>query len=302
MTNPVTVKTPGELLAFLFSAWPEIKRTKIRNWLKHRAVVVNGRPVTQFNHPLKPGDIVGIRSDRYSPPKTVISSGIKVWFEDAHLIVVDKPPDLLSIASNSEDEKTAYFLLTDYLRHNHPTARERVWIVHRLDKETSGLMVFAKTPEAKEFLQGHWDMVEKHYEAVVEGHLREKEGLFECDLDERNRFKVSVAKASAHTRHAITHYRVEGETDRLSLVHIRLETGRRHQIRVQLAAEGCPIIGDEKYGAKSNPAERLGLHATFLKFPHPHTGHPMEFTSPLPKTLAAQMRPSSHRRSGNFRI
>ena len=101
MTRPVTVKVPGELLAFLFSAWPETKKTKIRSLLKHQSVTVNGEPVTQFNHPLLPGDVVGIRPVRYAAPKTSISAGIKVWFEDAHLMVIDKPSGLLSIASNA---------------------------------------------------------------------------------------------------------------------------------------------------------------------------------------------------------
>lgn len=293
MINRVTVSTPGELLPFLFAAWPGTKKTKIRNWLKHQAVLVNGEPVTQFNHAVLPGDVVGIRPGRFVAPRTSLSAGIKIWFEDEHLIVIDKPPDLLSIASNSEDEKTAYFLLTDYLRGNLPHGRERVWIVHRLDKETSGLMVFAKTPEAKEFLQSRWEEVEKHYEAVIEGRLRAHEGVMECDLDESNRFKVRVAKASALTRHAITHYRVLAESARSSLVRLRLETGRRHQIRVQLAAEGCPIIGDKKYDAVSDPAGRLGLHATFLQFPHPVTGEEMRFSSPLPKSLSVHAPPKS---------
>jgi 23S rRNA pseudouridine1911/1915/1917 synthase len=287
MTKPIRVAHSGELLAFLFAAWPETKKSKVRNWLKHQSVLVNGEPVTQFNHPLKPGDEIGIRPVRYAAPRTPISAGIKAWYEDKDVIVIDKPPDLLSIASNAEEERTAYFLLTDYLRGNRPKGRERVWIVHRLDKETSGLMVFAKTPEAKEFLQGKWDTIEKHYEAIVEGHLRKKEGTLTCDLDERSRFKVYVAHASEHTRHAITHYTVLAENSRGSLVQLRLETGRRHQIRVQLAAEGCPIIGDEKYEAKTNPASRLGLHATFLKFPHPVTGATLQFISPMPKDLAA---------------
>ncbi|MEI6492882.1 MAG: RluA family pseudouridine synthase [Verrucomicrobiota bacterium] len=287
MTRPVTVSVPGELLAFLFSTWPETKKTKIRSLLKHQSVTVNGAPVTQFNHPLRPGDVVRISPVRYAAPKTSISSGIKVWFEDAHLLVIDKPAGLLSIASNAEDERTAYFQLTNYLRGSNQRGRERVWIVHRLDKETSGLMVFAKTPEAKEFLQGHWDENEKHYEALIEGRLRNTEGVMECDLDESNKFKVRIAKASELTRHAVTHYKVLLDDSKVSLVRLRLETGRRHQIRVQLAAEGCPIIGDEKYGAATDPAARLGLHATFLKFSHPVTREEMSFSSPLPKALRA---------------
>jgi len=282
-----TIKEPAELLAYLFASMPEVKKTKIRTWLKVQAVMVNGRPVTQFNHPLVPGDVVTIRSDRFAAPKAKIGAGMKAWHEDAHLIVIDKPPNLLSIASSAEDEKTAYFQLTDYLRQGRSQGRERVWIVHRLDRETSGLMVFAKTVETKEALQSRWDLAEKHYEAVIEGHLREKEGTFECDLDERNQFKVFVAPASDETRHAVTHYRVLAETQTRSLVELRLETGRRHQIRVHLSHAGCPIIGDEKYGSKTNPARRLGLHATFLRFPHPVTGEDMRFTSPMPKELIA---------------
>ncbi len=288
--NQRTVTKPAGLLAFLFAAFPEVKKTKVRTWLKFQAVMVNGRPVTQFDHPLAPGDIVTIRSDRYAVPKALVGAGMKAWFEDAHLIVIDKPANLLSIASKGEDERTAYFQLTDYLRQGNARARERVWIVHRLDKETSGLMVFAKTPEAKETLQSGWEKITKSYEAVIEGRLPDAEGEFSCDLDERNPFKVFVAPKSEFTRHALTRYRVLAANKKRSLVELTLETGRRHQIRVQLANAGCPIIGDEKYGAKTDPAARLGLHATILAFPHPATGAPLRFLSPLPKVLVALAR------------
>ncbi len=286
MPQPFTVSQPGPLLEQMFTAWPEEKKKQIRTWLKFQAVTVNGRPVTQFNHPLALGDAVAIRSDRFAIPKTTLPSGIKIFFEDATLLVVDKPTNLLSIASEAEPEKTAYFQLTDYLRQSHPRSKERVWIVHRLDRETSGLMIFAKTPEAKESLQGNWDKFEKKYEAVVEGHLPSESGTFTADLDESNPFKVFIKPASELTRHAITHYRVLGKNRHRSLVELTLDTGRRHQLRVQLAAAGCPIVGDEKYGSKSDPAGRLGLHACSLRFPHPVTGQELRFTSPLPKSLA----------------
>src|SRR5580658_8945620 len=129
MHKPRTVDQPAELLPFLFASWPTTKKKQVRTWLKYQAVLVNGRVVTQFNHPLKPGDVVTIRSDRYAAPDTVVAAGLKIHFEDAALIVIDKPPDLLTIASASEQEKTAYFQLTDYLRADNPRARERVWIV-----------------------------------------------------------------------------------------------------------------------------------------------------------------------------
>ena len=286
MPKPSTVCSPAELLAYCFEAWPDLKKKQIRTWLKFQAITVNGRPISQFNHPLEPGDVVAVRNDRYASPRSLVGSGIRVFFEDADIIVIDKPPNLLSIASESEQERTAYHQLTDHVRGGNPMARARVWIVHRLDKETSGLMVFAKTPESKEILQSRWDDAEKRYEAVVEGRLREGSGIFESDLDETNPYKVFSVARSENTRHAVTHFRVLASIPNRSLVELTLETGRRHQIRVQLAEAGCPIIGDQKYGAKSNPAKRLGLHSSALRFPHPVTGKDMIFTCPPPKDLA----------------
>jgi 23S rRNA pseudouridine1911/1915/1917 synthase len=285
MYKPRTVDQPAELLPYLFAKWPSAKKKQVRTWLKHQAVLVNGRVITQFNHPLKAGDIVAIRSDRYAAPDTVIAGGIKVHFEDAALIVIDKPPDLLTIASEAEQEKTAYFQLTDYLRSG-SRSHERVWIVHRLDRETSGLMVFAKTPEAKSILQTGWDQAEKRYQAVVEGLLSSDKGTFQSWLDETSPFKVFSVSRSDTTRHAVTHYRVLKRNRGRTLVELTLETGRRHQIRVHLADAGCPVVGDTKYGAKTNPAKRLGLHAWSLRFPHPVTHQELRFESSLPAELA----------------
>ena len=286
MPKPWKATKSGPLLNSLFAAWPTEKKKQIRTWLKFQAITVNGRPVSQFDHPLKPGDQVAVRTDRFATPKTRLPSGLKIYFEDAHLLVVEKPEGLLSISSPAEPEKTAYFQLTEYLRQKHPRSRERVWIVHRLDRETSGLMVFAKTAPAKEVLQSNWDTFEKRYEAVVEGRLPAQAGVLESDLDESNPHHVAVRPKSERTRHAITRYRILKTSPQRSLVELTLKTGRRHQIRVQLAHAGCPVVGDEKYGAKSDPAGRLGLHACFLRFRHPVTGAELRFTSPLPKPLA----------------
>ncbi len=286
MPRSTTVDAPAPLLAYLFATYPAEKKKQVRTWLKHQAVTVNGRPITQFDHPLEAGDVVAIRTDRFAVAETVISSGMKVHFEDATLIVIEKPENLLSIASEGEKEKTAYFQLTEYLRRGNPHGRERVFIVHRLDRETSGLMVFAKTPEAKDALQTGWDRAEKTYQAVVEGRLPEESGTLSSHLDESNPFKVFTAPPGPRTRHAITHYRVLAHKNGRSLVSLTLETGRRHQLRVQLAEAGCPILGDEKYGSTSDPARRLGLHACALRFPHPRTGAELAFTSPLPPALA----------------
>ena len=285
MSKTRTVENPDQLLPYLFASWPEAKRKQVRTWLKFQAVTVNGRPVSQFNHPLVRGDIVAIRADRFAIPKTVLPSGIKICFEDASIIVIDKPANLLSIATETEQEKTAYFQLTEYLRRGNEMSRDRVWIVHRLDRETSGLMVFAKSPQAKAALQTGWEKAVKRYEAVVEGKLKSESGVLASDLDESHPLRVYSAPPSESTRHAVTHYRVLARREWRTLVELTLETGRRHQIRVQLADAGGPIVGDEKYGAKSDPAKRLGLHACGLRFPHPETGREMKFESPTPKDL-----------------
>lgn len=286
MHNTRTVKEQAELLPFLFEAWPLAKKKQVREWLKHGAATVNGRIITQFNHPLKPGDTVAIRGDRYAPPETIITGGIRIIFEDANLLVIDKPANLLSIASEGEREKTAYFLLTDYLRGTNPKASERVWIVHRLDRETSGLMVFAKTPEVKTELQQNWDKFTKRYLAVVEGSPRADKGTFDSHLDESSPFKVFIVPPGDTTRRAITHYKILKKGNGRALVELELETGRRHQIRVQLTGAGCPIAGDVKYGAKTDPAKRLALHSSSLRFRHPDTGEELTFESALPKILS----------------
>lgn len=287
MPKPITVSEPAELLAYLFASWPETKKKQIRDWLKFKAVTVNGQPVSQFNHPLRPGDVVAIRTERHAEPKSSLPFRMRVVFEDDAIIIIEKPSGLLSMASESERERTAYFALTNYLRRGDPSRHERVFIIHRLDRETSGLMIFAKSEDVKRALQTGWEEVTKRYEAIVEGGPRADEGVFESDLDETNILFTRSAPPGENTRHAITRYRVLKRGRKLSRVQLELVTGRRHQIRVHLADAGCPIIGDEKYHAKTDPAGRLGLHSCLMRFKHPVTGKEMSFESPLPGNLAS---------------
>jgi len=282
-----TVAQPAELLVYLFETWPETKKKQVREWLKFGSVEVNGRIVTQFNHRLKPGDTVAIRRKGLAAPETKLASGIRIRHEDDDLLVIEKPAGLLSIASPSEEEKTAYAFLTDHVRQGNSFSRERVWVVHRLDRETSGLMVFAKNEPAKVALQEGWEAVEKKYFAVVEGAPPADSGLFDSHLDESNPLKVYSDYESPTTRRALTRYRVMKKGASTTLVELTLETGRRHQIRVQLADAGCPIVGDKKYGATTNPIKRIALHASTLRFPHPVTRKEMRFDSPLPGDLGA---------------
>lgn len=286
MPESHVVQQPAELLDFLLSCRPGVTRTKARQWLKYGSVQVNGQSVARPNHPLHPGDAVSIRGPREMPPRGFLPRGMKVLFEDRSLLVIEKPENLLSMASPTERQKTAYAYLTEYVRRGNRKSRERVWIVHRLDRETSGLMVFAKTEAAKHALQTHWDEVEKTYLAVIEGDLPDREGVFRSYLDESNPLKVYSTPPSERTRHAVTHYRVIKRVARRALVELKLQTGRRNQIRVHLAEAGCPVLGDHRYGSDVDPAGRLALHASSLRLKHPDSGELLVFESPLPKALA----------------
>ena len=287
-----TVAAPAGLLDFLFAAWPETARKQVRTWLKLGSVTVNGRTITQFDHALRPGDQVAIRPKGLAAPDTLIAGGLRIRHEDADLIVIEKPAGMLSIATDTGEGRTAYALLTDHVRGGSKQSRARVWIVHRLDRETSGLMVFAKTETAKRALQENWDQAQKKYFAVVEAIPPAEKGLLESHLDESDSFKVRVVPSQAPgARHARTEWRLmkkgktteEGRAN--ALLELTLDTGRRHQIRVQLAHAGWPVAGDGRYGARTKG--RLALHAAKLRFRHPATGEEMRFDSPLPGDLGA---------------
>ena len=285
MSKPHIIGEAAPLLEYLFRAFPEAKRKLVRTWLKAGAVEINGHRVTRFDHALLPGDCLAIRSKNEAPPRTEAGRGLRIRHEDADILVVEKPAGLLSIATPGEQHQTAYALLTDYVRRGQSQSRARVWIVHRLDRETSGLMVFARTEIAKRTLQENWEEAEKKYLAVVEGAPSSASGWLESHLDETDEFKVRSVKESSRTRLARTHYRVVKRGSAATLLELTLETGRRHQIRVQLAEIGCPIVGDGRYGAKTNPIRRVALHATKLSFRHPTNGETMRLVSPLPGEL-----------------
>ena len=286
MPRSLTVEQPAPLQAFLFASFPEVKKTRVKQWLKYDSVLVNGRAVSKHDHPLVFGDEVQVLTEAEARTASSLPRDMKIVHEDEAIIVIDKPANLLSIATDAERKNTAYARLTDYVRKGDPRSHERVWIVHRLDRETSGLMVFARTTQAKDEMQGNWADVEKQYKAVTEGCPTTEEGVLVSHLDESHPGKVFSAPPGDKTREAKTHYRVLKRGVKYTLVELALETGRRHQIRVQLADIRCPIIGDEKYGGRTDPAKRLGLHSCLLRFHHPVTKQEMCFESPLPDVLA----------------
>lgn len=207
--------------------------------------------------------------------------GMEILYEDDELLVVFKPAGLLSVAAGGEKNRTAYWILNEYLRRR--GKRQQVAVVHRLDRDTSGVMVFAKSAAMKKALMDHWDtlVVERRYVAVVEGLMEAVEGTIDFPLTEDARGKVIVAPPGRGQR-AVSHWKLLRSGRRYSLLALELETGRRNQIRVHCAAIGHPVAGDEKYGSRTNPLGRLGLHAEKLIFKHPRTGAVLDFSVPPP--------------------
>ena len=209
--------------------------------------------------------------------------GLEILYMDEAILVVDKPAGLLTVGTETNRSKTVYYALTDFVRKGNPKSRNRIFIVHRLDRETSGLIVFAKTEDAKFGLQSDWEKTQKTYLAVVYGQLSKKQGTITSYLTENKMFKVYSTDDPTQGKLAHTAYKVLKETPHVSLLEVTLLTGRKNQIRVHLADLGHPIVGDKKYGDAKDSYRRLALHANTLIFNHPVTGKSMTFESAMPK-------------------
>ena len=282
---PVTERRP--LLEHLIAAMPQCKRTRIKHYLQHNQVMVNGTVVRQFDFGVKPGDEVKVNTSRefqvFGHPR------LKIYYEDEYIIVVYKGYGLLSVSTerdmNSTKEVTAYSLVREYLKRKDP--RNKLYIVHRLDKQTSGLMMFAKTIEAKENMQHNWNnmVLERKYVAVVEGRIDPPEGTVRSYLVENARHQVYSTTDPELGKLAVTYYRTLASRGGYSMVELSLETGRKNQIRVHMKDLGHPISGDKRYGARTSPIHRLALHAQTLRFVHPITRKDMFFTSAIPQAF-----------------
>jgi tRNA pseudouridine32 synthase/23S rRNA pseudouridine746 synthase/23S rRNA pseudouridine1911/1915/1917 synthase len=205
-----------------------------------------------------------------------------ILHEDRDILVVDKAPGLLTVGTDREKAATAYYRLTDYVRKGNPKSRERVYIVHRLDREVSGILVFARSMAAKNALQAQWNRVEKHYLALVHGVPPESEGTFSSYLVENGVHSVHSTTDPKRGKLSHTAFKVLGHSKGISLLDINLLTGHKHQIRVHLAEHNLPIVGDTKYGEKRSGARRLALHAKSIAFEHPHSCKPCFFETRIP--------------------
>ncbi len=276
----IKVSESTELMKFLIEKFPEKSRTTIKSLLSHKQITVGDMVTTQFDLPLKRGQMVFLNKQKSEEKPRF--RGLRIVHEDADIIVIDKASGLLSMASETEKTKTAYSILSEYVKKFDP--KNLIFIVHRLDRDTSGLMLFAKSKKVQEILQKDWNdsIIERSYLAVVEGTVEKTEGTIVSWLKENKALVMYSSKTPEDGQKAITHYKVMKTGNQFSLLDVKLETGRKNQIRVHMKDLGYPVTDDKKYGSKLNPIGQMGLHARVLAFKHPVTGRILRFDTPIP--------------------
>ena len=266
------------LLEYLLSALPGSKN-KIKDILHGRGIKVNGKVVTQFDYPLTPGTKISVSQSKKND--TFKSKYVSIVYEDQYLVVIEKKPGILSMAAghSSLNVKT---VLDDYFKRTRQTCRAHV--VHRLDRDTSGLMIYAKDMETEQILEHEWhDIVfDRRYVALCSGEFTEDTGTIANWLKDNKAYVTYSSPVDNGGKYAVTHFCVLDRSTEHSLVEFKLETGRKNQIRVHSADMGHPVCGDIKYGNGDDPLHRLCLHAYVLCFYHPITHRPMEFSTPIP--------------------
>lgn len=281
------VKADAPLLEAAAAVLPDHKPTKLKSMLKHHQFAINGSPTSQFNQPVKAGDELWVNFDGsfhvFSHPR------IKLVYEDADMMVVDKGYGVLSTAAgNNIKDETVYNVLRKYVKLRSEHAR--VYMVHRLDRDTSGLMIVARTAKAREKFLTEWAtiMKERKYEAVVEGNVEQDQGMVQNYLRDADNYEVcSSSDPDEGGELATTRYKVLQRTARFSRVQLSMRYGHKNQLRVHMKDLGHPISGDRKYGGRANGIHRLALHATRLVFNHPITGDTLTFESPIPDNFQA---------------
>ncbi len=266
------VKENEILIEFLKKMFSNLSKNSVKSLLHNEKVFVNGNMTTKYNYELNIGDVVEIRDK--------VAKNIDIIYEDKDIIVINKPSGLLTVATEKEKNKTAYHLVMEYLKKKNKN--NRIFIIHRLDKDTSGIIMFAKNERAKHLYQDNWnDIVKKRcYYAVIDGKMENKEGTIKSYLKENGNMVYSVKDRSGKL--AITEYKVLKERKNISLLDINLKTGRKNQIRVHMKENKTPILGDLKYGEKSKLINRLALHAYKLELINPVTKKLLTFEINMP--------------------
>ena len=267
------------LIDFIMEKMHGISRNRAKALISNRVVLVNNAITTHPLTELKTGQVVQL--DRSKHKKAFHSNDIDIVYEDPYLLVVDKRPGLLSMSNNTR-QQTVQTVLNRYLEKG--GGRNTSHLVHRLDRDTSGLMVYAKDVQTQQSLIDGWQhlVTDRRYIALVEGELESQRGRIQSWLTEDKRFITHSSPVDNGGKFAVTHYNVLESSNGYSLVECELETGRKNQIRVHMADLGHPVVGDHKYGSEIDPMRRLGLHAYMLCFTHPVTGKHLRFETPVP--------------------
>lgn len=277
------VKEPMELMEFLASKMPQASRTKLKLLLSKRVVFVENVIVTQYNYALQPG--MKVKISREKGTKEFHHKQLKIVYEDAYVVVVEKMHGLLSVNTDTQKERTAYHILTEYVKRS--GRHHGIYIVHRLDRDTSGLMMFAKDEKTQRTLRDKWQeiVIDRQYVAVVNGEVEKDADTVVSWLTDRTIYVHSSQTDDGGSK-SITHYRTIKRRNGYSLMELELETGRKNQIRVHMQNIGHPIVGDGRYGVEDqNPLGRMALHAFKLHFYHPVTGEIMRFETPYPSSF-----------------
>lgn len=276
----LTVKKPAPLMQYLIEQLPGKSRTTVKSLLAHRQVSVGAHAITQFDYPLEPGQMVTINWGVVTEQTRL--RGVKILFEDPYIVVIEKEAGMLSIATAKEKLLTTYSILSAHVKKEDPT--NRIFVVHRLDRDTSGVMMFAKSEAIQEIMQKAWQeaVIRRSYIAVVEGYVEKDKDTIRSFLKENKMLFMYSTKVPGEGDEAITHYKVLKRSEEFSLLEVELETGRKNQIRVHMKELGHSIAGDKKYGSKVNPLRRTCLHANLLAFIHPVTGEELTFETPTP--------------------
>lgn len=269
------VQKPMLLLEFLYQNIHNKSKNTIKSLLKNGQVFVNDKKQTKFDFPLKQEDKITVQVQKIEN-----SIPFPILYEDHELIVINKPAGLLTISTEKEKQKTVYHFIKKYLNKK----KQKVFIVHRLDRDTSGILVFAKSEKMKNLLQKYWNdiTIKRGYLAIIEGEIKPESGVIRNYLKEEKNTMVHSTPNSKNGKLAITRYETKRKNSKFSLLEIFLETGRKNQIRVHLSEAGHPIIGDKKYHANTDPIHRLGLHAHILTLIHPITKKTLSFQAAVP--------------------
>lgn len=275
-----TVDAPDTLLPFLLSHVKGKSRNNVKSLLSRRLVAVDGVPLSRFDTPLLPGQQVSILSS--SAPRAD-ALPFPILYEDEHLIVVNKPAKLLSVATDREKTRTAYHMVTDYVKARR--VDDRIFVLHRLDRDTSGVLMFARDAQTKELFQSRWNEIvtRRGYLAVVEGVPKPAQDTIRSWLVETDTHLSFSGAPGKGAKEAVTSYQIMKAGNGYALLDISIETGRKNQIRVHMKEKGCPVAGDKQYGARTNPIGRLCLHANELSFTHPATGEAVTFKAKMPR-------------------